>query len=73
LSQQGLICIKITKEGSNLSLAVHDNGALFSDNFFTGYGLQSIQDKLKLLYGSEAQFIVENADYKQVIIKLPIK
>jgi two-component system, LytTR family, sensor kinase len=73
LSQQGLIRIKITKEGSNLSLAVHDNGAPFSDNFFTGYGLQSIQDKLKLLYGSEAQFIVENADYKQVIIKLPIK
>jgi two-component system, LytTR family, sensor kinase len=73
LSQQGLICIKITKEGSHLRLAVHDNGAPFSDNFFTGYGLQSIQDKLKLLYGSEAQFIVENADYKQVILKLPIK
>jgi two-component system, LytTR family, sensor kinase len=73
LSQQGLIRIKITKENSHLQLAVHDNGTPFSDNFFAGYGLQSIQDKLKLLYGSEAQFIVENGDYKEVIIKLPIK
>ncbi len=72
LSQQGLIRIEITKENNDLILAVHDNGAPFSDNFFTGYGLQSIQDKLKLLYGTQAQFIVENGDYKQVIIKLPM-
>ncbi len=73
LSQQGLIRIKITKENDYLILAVHDNGAPFSDNFFTGYGLQSIQDKLKLLYGAQAQLIIDNADYKQVIIKLPYK
>ena len=73
LSQQGLIRIKITKENDYLILAVHDNGAPFSDNFFTGYGLQSIQDKLKLLYGAQAQLIIDNADYKQVIIKLPSK
>ncbi len=71
VSTQGIIQIKITKENNFLMLAVHDNGAAFSDNFFTGYGLQSIQDKLKLLYGANAQLIIDNSPYKQVIIKLP--
>ena len=68
---QGEIHVKIMQEGDVLRLAVHDNGPAFSDNFFTGYGLQSIQDKLKLLYGSRAELDIQNTDYKQVIIKIP--
>jgi two-component system, LytTR family, sensor kinase len=71
ISTQGEIHLRITQEDNFLRLAVHDNGPAFSDNFFTGYGLQSIQDKLKLLYGKQAQLDIQNTDYKQVIIKIP--
>jgi two-component system, LytTR family, sensor kinase len=71
VSTQGEIHVKITQEDDFLRLAFHDNGPAFSDNFFTGYGLQSIQDKLKLLYGSRAELDIQNTDYKQVIIKIP--
>jgi two-component system, LytTR family, sensor kinase len=71
ISTQGEIHVRITQEDNFLRLAVHDNGPAFSDNFFTGYGLQSIQDKLKLLYGKQAQLDIQNTDYKQVIIKIP--
>lgn len=71
ISGDGRIEVKITKEHHNLVLRIHDNGPAFPDNFFTGYGLQSIQDKLKLLYGEQASFDIQNSDYKQVIIQLP--
>jgi two-component system, LytTR family, sensor kinase len=71
VTEQGEIHVNITQEGDVLRLAVHDNGPAFSDTFFTGYGLQSIQDKLKLLYGVKAQLDIQNTDYKQVIIKIP--
>ena len=71
VTEQGEIHVNITQEGDFLRLAVHDNGPAFSDTFFTGYGLQSIQDKLKLLYAGKAQFDIQNTDYKQVIIQLP--
>jgi two-component system, LytTR family, sensor kinase len=71
LSTQGKIQVNIAKKDNYLVLSVHDNGPAFSDTFFTGYGLQSIQDKLKLLYGAQASLAIQNSDYKQVIIKLP--
>jgi two-component system, LytTR family, sensor kinase len=71
IATQGEIHVRITQEDNYLRLAVHDNGPAFLDNFFTGYGLQSIQDKLKLLYGKQAQLDIQNTDYKQVIIKIP--
>jgi two-component system, LytTR family, sensor kinase len=71
LSTQGKINVDIAKKDNYLVLSVHDNGPAFSDTFFTGYGLQSIQDKLKLLYGAQASLTIQNSDYKQVIIKLP--
>ncbi len=71
IATQGEIHVEIKQENGFLKLAVHDNGPAFSDNFFTGYGLQSIQDKLKLLYGNKAQLDIQNNNYKQVIIKLP--
>ena len=71
IAEQGRIELRIEKKNSQLILKVHDNGAPFSDNFFTGYGLQSIQDKLKLLYGNKASFDIENNDYKQIIISIP--
>jgi two-component system, LytTR family, sensor kinase len=71
MAEKGLIEVKIDKNDTHMQLSVHDNGPPFSDTFFTGYGLQSIQDKLKLLYGDKATFDIQNKDYKQVIIQIP--
>jgi two-component system, LytTR family, sensor kinase len=71
--EQGRIEIKITKENDALILAVHDNGPAFPEDFFKGYGLQSIQDKLKLLYGNKAVFEVQSTDYKAVMIKIKVE
>jgi two-component system, LytTR family, sensor kinase len=77
IAEQGKIEIKISKENETLILAVHDNGPAFPEDFFTGYGLQSIQDKLKLLYGNKASFEVQSTDgqrsaYKVVMIKIKV-
>lgn len=71
ISGEGRIDVKISKSGDQLICSIHDNGPDFPPNFFTGYGLQSIQDKLNLLYGDRASLDIQNNDYKQVIIQLP--
>ncbi|MBL7782608.1 MAG: histidine kinase [Saprospiraceae bacterium] len=71
ISGEGRIEVHIARQNDHLILRIHDNGPPFSENFFTGYGLQSIQDKLQLLYDHRASFDIQNNDYKQVIIELP--
>ncbi|WP_020604381.1 histidine kinase [Spirosoma spitsbergense] len=53
---------------SELHLCVHDNGPAFPDDMSGGYGLRSIQDKLKLLYGDDARVELQNWPLKQVLI-----
>lgn len=55
---------------SELQLCVHDNGPAFPDNMSGGYGLRSIQDKLKLLYGDDARVELQNWPLKQVLISI---
>lgn len=71
ISGPGRIEVKLVKKYEQLWCHIHDNGPAFADNFFTGYGLQSIQDKLKLLYSDNASLDIQNDDYKQVIIQIP--
>ncbi|MEZ0538638.1 pentapeptide repeat-containing protein [Fibrella arboris] len=66
----GLISIAITDEQGWLTLYIHDNGPAFPDTMGAGYGLRSIQDKLRLLYGESATVSLQNEPRKQVIIKL---
>ena len=66
----GLIDIQITEDAGWLTLCVHDNGPAFPDTMGAGYGLRSIQDKLRLLYGEAATVTLQNDPKKQVIIKL---
>lgn len=55
---------------SELHLCVHDNGPGFPDDMSGGYGLRSIQDKLKLLYGEDARVELQNWPLKQVLIAI---
>ena len=49
---------------------IHDNGPAFPEELVAGYGLQSIQDKLKLLYGNDARLLVENKPLKEVVVQI---
>jgi sensor histidine kinase YesM len=53
-----------------LHLCVHDNGPAFADDMGGGYGLRSIQDKLKLLYGDDARVELQNWPLKQVLLSI---
>jgi two-component system LytT family sensor kinase len=66
----GAIILRITEEDGWLSCRIHDNGPVFPEELVAGYGLQSIQDKLKLLYGNDARLIVESKPRKEVVVQI---
>ncbi|GAA3920078.1 sensor histidine kinase [Hymenobacter algoricola] len=68
LASNGHIHVGIARRGAEIVLAVHDNGPPFPDEFLPGYGLQSIQEKLQLLYGAQATLSVNSQERKQVEI-----
>jgi len=53
-----------------LHLCVHDNGPAFPDDMGGGYGLRSIQEKLKLLYNDDARVELQNWPIKQVLLMI---
>lgn len=70
MADQGCIEIKITEEKESLFLRIHDNGPLFAETMGAGYGIKSIQDKLKLLYGDKAAVELHNKPVKAVSIMI---
>jgi len=71
LAGNGVVEIHISEEKENLIIKIHDNGVPFPDNIFSGYGLKSIQDKLRLLSGEKATMSIVNEPQKAVILSLP--
>jgi two-component system, LytTR family, sensor kinase len=55
-----------------LWLTVHDNGPAFADDLGGGYGLRSIQEKLRLLYADDARLDLRNVPEKAVCIGLKL-
>jgi LytS/YehU family sensor histidine kinase len=68
LADKGYIHVNVATRGAEVILAVHDNGPTFPNDFLPGYGLQSIQEKLRLLYGAQATLSVNLQERKQVEI-----
>ncbi|TLV00587.1 histidine kinase [Dyadobacter luticola] len=70
MAEQGSIVVKIYEENDWLHLCVHDNGPAFPETMGAGYGIRSIQDKLKLLYGEFAKLELHNSPDKSVNIAI---
>ncbi|MCF0072014.1 histidine kinase [Dyadobacter sp. CY261] len=70
MADQGNIVVKIYEKDQWLHLCVHDNGPAFSETLGAGYGMRSIQDKLKLLYGDNARLELINEPHKSVNIAI---
>lgn len=64
------IRLAIAKEEDQLVIRIFDTGQAFSDNLQSGYGVQSVQKKLELLYPDRHELAFINAPEKQVMIRL---
>ncbi|MEO1050891.1 MAG: histidine kinase [Bacteroidota bacterium] len=64
--------VKVTAkgDGENIELSVYDNGPEFEQDFISGYGLQSIYDKLNLLFKNRNKVELINGDQKHIKITI---
>ncbi len=72
MAGQGEIKIEISQETNLLQIRLFDNGVAFPEPLNAGYGLQSIQDKLRLLCGENASLELLNTPYKHVCLQMPL-
>lgn len=70
ITNAGFIEVTITAHNNELIITVHDNGPAFPEGLISGYGLQSTQEKLNLLFPSNHELSFANGEHKQLIIKL---
>ncbi len=73
ITEHGIIDVKISKEDTLIAFQIHDNGPAFKEDLSGGYGLKSISDKLRLIYGNEAGVQIQNNDFKAIIIRVPVE
>ncbi|WP_337044682.1 sensor histidine kinase [Emticicia sp. 17c] len=84
IAGKGIIDIQIKFDGGFIELKIYDNGVPFSAGFQQGYGLRSVNEKIKLLGGKNASFelfnepMVSSENYhtpsgKYILIRLPQK
>jgi two-component system, LytTR family, sensor kinase len=71
IAGQGIIKIVFNQIEQNLEISVYDNGVPFPENIMSGYGLKSIQDKLRLLCGENTSMELLNIPEKRVRILIP--
>jgi two-component system LytT family sensor kinase len=68
--ESGQIKVTVTLEGRKVSIAVSDDGPAFPNDLAPGFGIQSIYDKLEILYQDKFEMNFINSPQKQVLIKL---
>jgi sensor histidine kinase YesM len=66
----GFIKLTIKRVKNNLEIKVFDNGPDFPVNLNSGYGLQSIHDKLDILYPKKYSIELQNGIEKNITIVL---
>jgi sensor histidine kinase YesM len=71
MAENGVLKIYVSAKNNYLIIKIHDNGTPFPDNLFSGYGLKSIQDKLRLLGGVGASMELVNMPQKAVVLTIP--
>lgn len=70
LVEGGEIKVSIAKEGRNIFITVSDSGQPFPADLIPGFGLQSIYDKLEILYANRFEMSFTNTPVKKVTLKL---
>ncbi|MCU0467999.1 MAG: histidine kinase [Arcicella sp.] len=73
IAGKGIVEINVGEDSGNVIIEIHDNGVPFPDNIFSGYGLKSIQDKLRILSGEKGNMTITNLPKKAVVLSIPAK
>ncbi|MBD0833512.1 sensor histidine kinase [Aestuariibaculum sediminum] len=73
IKREGIIKVIIYKKDDSVEINVLDNGPDFPEGFITGYGLQSINDILKLSFEGEGYLYWENEPEKRISITISKK
>ncbi len=71
--ENGEIHLVIKQVQNNLMIAITDNGVDFPENIYSGFGLQSVSDLLRLSYGDKANLLWTNTPSKKIEISIPIQ
>ena len=71
VENSGEINLEIKQEKKSLNITVTDNGKDFPEDMFSGYGLQSVYDLLRLCYGDKAFLNWTNEPKKKITILIP--
>ena len=66
----GQIRVVVTQEGRKISVAISDSGPAFPNDLAPGFGIQSIYDKLEILYQDKFEMKFINSPSKKVLITL---
>lgn len=72
LVTEGEIKILIKKTDKFIEIVVADNGPDFPKDIIPGFGLQSIYDKLEIIYSNNFELHFINTPNKQIVIKLSL-
>ncbi|WNH14058.1 sensor histidine kinase [Thalassobellus suaedae] len=67
----GVINLEIKQGKNSLHITVSDNGDDFPEDMYSGYGLQSVYDLLRLCYGDKAFLNWTNTPKKSITILIP--
>ncbi len=73
IEDEGEIKLAIQKSIKGIIIKVYDNGLVFPDGLVSGFGLQSIQDILKLYYKGKAELSWQNVPEKMVLVEINSK
>ncbi len=73
LTGDGFLRLKVIESDKKILIAVFDNGPAFPNDLISGYGLQSLFDKLEILYQGKASLNWENGPEKCICVTLPFK
>ncbi len=67
----GELSVAVKDAGNELVIEVSDNGESFPSDMLAGYGLQSISDKIQLLYDNKGSVNFVNSPRKMAVVRLP--
>ena len=70
---EGILKVEIFRNLNQLEIRIFDNGPDFPNEPVSGYGIQSIQEKLQIIYQDKAYMKWENGIDKHMLIVLPVK
>jgi two-component system, LytTR family, sensor kinase len=71
ITENGFINVTAKCFANKLQISVHDNGPHFNITESAGYGLTSIQEKIKLIYGKNGELSIQNSPEKLITISIP--